>query len=162
MRTWSVALRSLRRRPGFTLAALILLTPGIGVETALFSVLNTVLLRPLPFPRASELVTVMEASAAKSQKTSLIAPVRIEEWNRYSRAFQTISGIYTENVTDTSMAQPERLSGGRTAPRYFEVFRMPALVGRTFTSGEEVEGGPLAAVISYGLCGRGATGSIRR
>jgi putative ABC transport system permease protein len=154
MRTWLVAFRSLRRRRGFTLAPLILLTLGIGVETALFSVLNTVLLRPLPFPRASELVTVMEASAAKSQKTSLIAPVRIEEWNGYSRAFQAISGIYTENVTDTSMAQPERLSGGRTAPRYFEVFRMPALAGRTFTSGEEVEGGPLAAVISYGLWAR--------
>jgi len=154
VKSWLVAFRSLRRRPGFTLAALILLTLGIGVETALFSVLNTVLLKPLPFPRASELVTVMEASAAKSQKTSLVAPVRIEEWNRYSRAFQAISGIYTENVTDTSMAQPERLSGARTTPRYFEVFGMPALVGRTFTPQEEVEGGPLAAVISYGLWAR--------
>lgn len=93
----------------------------------------------------------MEASAAKSQNTSLVAPVRIEEWNRYSRAFKAISGIYTENTTDTSMAQPERLSGARTMPRYFEVFGMPALVGRTFTPLEEVEGGPLAAVISYGL-----------
>lgn len=154
MKSWLVAFRSLRRRPGFTATALILLTLGIGVETALFSVLETVLLRPLPFPDPGELVTVMEASAAKSQKTSLMAPVRIEEWNRYSRAFQTISGSYTENVTDTSMAQPERLSGSRTAPRYFEVFRMPALVGRTFTPEEEVEGGPLAAVISYGLWAR--------
>ncbi len=154
MKSWIVAFRSLRRRPGFTLTALLLLTLGIGVETALFSVLNTVLLRPLPFPRASELVTVMEASAAKSQKTSLMAPVRIEEWNRYSRAFQAISGSYTENVTDTSMPQPERLSGVRTAPRFFAVFGMPALVGRTFTPQEEVEGGPLSAVISYGLWAR--------
>jgi putative ABC transport system permease protein len=154
VKSWIVAFRSLRRRPGFTLTALVLLTLGVGVETALFSVLNTVLLRPLPFPRASELVTVMEASAAKSQKTSLMAPVRIEEWNRYSRTFQAISGSYTENLTDASMAQPERLAGSRTAPGYFEVFRMPALVGRTFTAQEELEGGPLAAVISYGLWAR--------
>jgi putative ABC transport system permease protein len=154
VKSWIIALRTLSRRPGFTVTALLLLTLGIGVETTLFSVLNTVLLRSLPFPQALELVTVMEASAAKSQKVSLIAPVRIEEWNRYSRTFQAISGSYSENLTDASMAQPERLSGARTAPRYFEVFGMPALVGRTFTLEEEVEGGRLAAVISYGLWAR--------
>jgi putative ABC transport system permease protein len=154
VKSWIIAIRTLCRRPGFTVTALLLLTLGVGVETTLFSVLNTVLLRPLPFPQASELVTVMEASAAKSQKVSLMAPVRIEEWNRYSRTFLAISGTYSENLTDTGMAQPERLSGARTAPRYFEVFGMPALVGRTFTPEEEVEGGPLGAVISYGLWAR--------
>lgn len=151
MRQWKFAVRSISRRPGFALTVFVLLTLGIGVNTALFSVVNTVLLQPLPFREASELVTVMEASTAKSQKASLVAPVRIEEWNRMSRAFQSISGSYSENVTDTSMSQPERLAGRRVAPRYFDVFAMPALVGRTFSPQEDVEGGPLAAVISYGL-----------
>lgn len=154
MRHWRWALCSLGRRPVFAATVVILLTLGIGVNTALFSVVNTVLLQPLPFPRPAELVMVMEASAARSQKESLIAPVRIVEWGRLSRSFQAISGSYTENVTDTSMAQPQRLDGRRLAPRYFDVYGMPALVGRTFTPDEEVAGGPLAAVISYGLWSR--------
>ena len=154
MKHWALAIRALRRRPGFALTAVALLTLGIGVETALFSVVNTVVLRPLPFPHAQELVTVMEASSAKSQATSLVAPVRIEEWNRFSRAFQAISGSYSENVTNNSMSQPERLAALRVAPRYFDVFGTPALVGRTFAGAEEVYGGPLAAVISYGLWAR--------
>ncbi len=151
MKHWKFAVRALSRRLGFALTVLVLLTLGIGVNTALFSVVSTVVLQPLPFPHPSELVTVMEASAAKSQKVSLMAPVRIEDWNRLSRTFQAISGIYSENITDTSMSSPERLAGRRVAPRYFDVFDMPALVGRTFTPMEEVNGGPLAAVISYGL-----------
>jgi predicted permease len=93
----------------------------------------------------------MEASAANSQKESLMAPVRIMEWSRMSRTFQAISGSYSENVTDTSMSQPQRLDGRRVAARYFDVFGMPAMVGRTFMPEEEITGGPLAAVISYGL-----------
>src|ERR1700691_2940170 len=121
MRQWRFAIRSLSRRAGFALTVVVLLTLGIGVNNALFSVVNTVLLRPLPFPHPSELVSVMEASAAKSQKISLMAPVRIGEWSRMSRAFQAISGSYSENITDTSMAQPERLAGRRVAVRYFDV-----------------------------------------
>ena len=151
---WRFAVRSVSRRPGFALTVLVLLTLGIGVNTALFSVVNTVLLQPLPFPRAAEIVTVMEASSSKSQKVSLVAPVRIQEWSRMNRSFEAISGSYSENVTDTSMSQPERLSGRRVAPRYFDVFGMPALVGRTFMADEEVSGGPLTAVISYGLWSR--------
>ncbi|MBZ5729225.1 MAG: ADOP family duplicated permease [Acidobacteriia bacterium] len=154
MRPWRFALRSLSRRPGFALTVLVLLTLGIGIHTALFSVVNTVLLQPLPFPHPAELVTVMEASAAKSQKESLVAPVRLAEWGRLSRTFQAISGSYAENVTDTSMAQPERLAGRRVAPGYFAVLNMPALVGRTFMPEEERTGGPLAAVIGYGLWAR--------
>ena len=154
MRHWKFAIRSLSRRPGFALTVVLLLALGIGVNTALFSVVNTVLLQPLPFPHPSELVSVMEASAAKSQAVSLMAPVRIEEWSRLSRAFQAISGSYSENVTDTSMSQPERLAGRRVAARYFDVFGMPALVGRTFATEEEGNGGPTAAVISYGLWSR--------
>src|SRR5215475_8913743 len=101
---------------------LALLALGIGVNTALFSVVNTVLLQPLPFPNAGELVTVMEASAAKAQKISLIAPLRLEEWGRMNHTFQLISGNYAENITDASMSDPERLAGRRVAPRFFEVF----------------------------------------
>jgi len=68
MRHWRFAVRSIGRRPGFAFTVFVLLTLGIGIDTALFSVVDTVILRALPFPRPSELVTVMEASAAKNQK----------------------------------------------------------------------------------------------
>jgi len=151
MQSWTVALRSVARRPGFSLTVVALLALGIAANTALFSVIDTVLLKPLPYPNANRLVAVNEANSAKSQANSLIAPGRIEDWNRLNHAFTAISGAYSENVTDTSASEPERLTGLRVAPRYFDVFAAPALLGRTFQSTEEVDGGPHAAVISYGL-----------
>jgi putative ABC transport system permease protein len=128
-----------------------LLTLGIGANTALFSVVHTVLLKPLPYPDPGRLVTVFEANSAKSQNVSLVAPGRLEDWNRLNHAFTAISGSYSENVTDTSGAEPERLTGLRVAPRYLVVYGVPALTGRTFDPNEEIEGGPSSAVISYGL-----------
>ncbi len=148
------ALRSLVHRPAFAMAAVLTLAVGIAVTTAVFSVVDTVLIKPLPFPNADRLVTVMEANPAKTQKVSLIAPGRLEDWNRANQTFEAISGLYGENVTDTSGPEPERLRGLRVAPRYLAVFGMSPLVGRSFTSDEEKFGGPTAAVISEGLWGR--------
>ncbi|HUL72770.1 MAG TPA: ADOP family duplicated permease [Vicinamibacterales bacterium] len=148
---WRQAARSLARRPGFALAAVITLSLGVAMTTALFSVVDLVLIRPLPYPDAGRLVAVWEASPSTQQNTSLIAPVRLEEWNRMSQAFDGLAGTYTENVTDTSGTEPERLSGRRVTPRYFAVYGMPPLIGRTFTADEERYGGPGAVVISEGL-----------
>jgi len=146
-----VAGRSLVRRPSFAVTAVLTLALGVGATTSMFSVVDAVLLKPLPFPDADRLVTVMEANPAKSQKTSLIAPVRLEDWNRQNRTFEALSASYSENVTDTSEAEPRRLAGRRLAPRYFDVFRMAPLIGRTFTPDEERFGGPRAVVISEGF-----------
>ena len=151
MRHWHIALRTLLRRPGFAVTAILMLTLGIGATTALFSLVDTVLLKPLPYPHSDRLVYLLEASPSNNKKDSLIAPARLEDWNRLSQAFESITGIYAENVTDTSGTEPERLAGRRVSPRYFEVYATPPLIGRTFTPDEEREGGPGAAVISYGL-----------
>jgi hypothetical protein len=94
---------------------------------------------------------VYEASAAKTQQRALIAPARLDDWNRLNTSFQAIAGSYSESVTDTSGTEPQRLSGLRVSPRYFAVFAAAPLLGRTFTMEEERDGGPLAAVLSYGL-----------
>ena len=151
MKQWQIAVRSLLRRPGYTVTAILMLVLGIGATTTLFSVVDTVLLKPLPYPDPDRLVSLLEASPSKNKKESLIAPVRIEDWNRLNQTFEAISGSYTENVTDTSGAEPERLAGRRVAPRYFIVFGAAPLVGRTFIKEEEISGGPAVAVISYGL-----------
>jgi predicted permease len=154
MKPFLVACRSLVRRPAFALIATLTLAFGIGTTTAVFSVVDAVLLKALPFPDADRVVSVMEANPAKSQATSLIAPGRLEDWNRVNKTFTALSGSYAENVTDTSSAEPERLEGRRVAPRYFTVFGLAPLAGRTFTQDEEVFGGPPAAVISEGLWAR--------
>ena len=81
----------------------------------------------------------------------MIAPGRIEDWNRLSQSFTAVSGSYSENVTDTGAGEPERLTGLRIGPRYFEVFGAPPLLGWTPSAHEEREGGPQVAVISHGL-----------
>src|SRR5438876_6590767 len=117
MNHWTVACRSLARRPAFAVAATLILALGIGATTTLFSLIDTVLWKPLPYPDSDRLVTVYEANPAKNQNTSLMAPGRIDDWNRLNQSFTAISGTYGENLTDTSVAEPERLAGTRVAPR---------------------------------------------
>lgn len=148
---WTQAWRSLWRRRTFFAAAVVTLGLGGGVATAVFSLVDTVLVKDLPYPDSDRLVTVYESSPSAREKTSLVAPGRLEDWNRLNRTFVAISGSYSENVTDTSTAEPERLEGRRVAPRFFEVYAMPTLIGRTFTSDEEAFNGPGAAVISEHL-----------
>src|SRR5579883_2748489 len=151
MDKWKIALRTLVHRPGYTTTAALILVLGIGAATALFSVVDTILLKPLPYPDPGRLVNLLEASPSQNKKDSLIAPGRLEDWNRMSRAFTAIAGSYSENVTDTSGPEPERLASRRTSPRYFDVMGAPPLLGRTPSANEEVDGGPSVAVISYGL-----------
>jgi predicted permease len=94
------------------------------------------------------LVTVYESSPSAREKTSLVAPGRLEDWQRLNRTFVALSGSYSENVTDTSGAEPERLEGRRVAPRFFTVYGTSPVVGRPFTNEEEQYKGPGAAMIS--------------
>jgi predicted permease len=148
MTSCRVACRSLARRRGFTGIAILTLAIGIAATTTVFSVVDTVLLKALPFPEGDRLVTVMEANPAKSQAISLVAPGRLEDWSRAAKTFAALSASYTENMTDTAGAEPERLDGRRVAPRYFDVFGMAPLAGRFFAADEERSGGPAAAIIS--------------
>jgi predicted permease len=149
MHNWRIAFRNLLRRPAYAVTGILMLVLGIGSTTTIFSVVDTILLKPLPYPDPGRLVTVLESNPNK--EVSLIAPGRLEDWNRMTRTFTALAGVYTENVTDTSGAEPVRLAGYRVSTRYFDVYGTKPLAGRTFAPNEEVLGGPLAAVISYGL-----------
>jgi putative ABC transport system permease protein len=151
MKQWQIALRSLIRRPGYSLTAIPMLVLGISAATVLFSIVNTVLLKPLPYPSADRLVSLLEASPSKNKKESLIAPSRLEDWNRMNQTFESIAGFYSENVTDTSGPEPQRIASRRVSPRFFDVLGARPLLGRTLSKQEEIYGGPAAAVISYGL-----------
>ena len=154
MISFAQAWRALLRRRAFTFTTILTLAAGIAVTTTMFSIVQGVLVRPLPFTDGGQLVSVYEASPGHRERVSLIAPARLEDWNRLNRTFTAISGSYAENVTDTSGAEPERLDGRRVMPRYFEVFGMAPAAGRTFVAEEERYGGSTAAVISDGLWAR--------
>jgi putative ABC transport system permease protein len=145
---WLIAWRSLRRRPAFFLATLLILALGIAANTAVFSAVDATLLKPLPYKDPDRLVVVMEGSP-KTGREGLLSPGRLEDWNRLSRTFAAISGMYSENVTDTSGQEPERLAGRRVAPRFFQVLDTQPALGRYFTTEEDQDTGPQSAVISH-------------
>jgi putative ABC transport system permease protein len=126
-------------------------TLGIGANSAIFSVIDAVLLTPLPYPDGDRLMALYETSLRQKVAESELAPVKLEEWNRMNSSFTGITGAYTESLAETSGTLPEKLVRARVAPRFFEVLGAPLLAGRAFTAEEESINGPNAAVISERL-----------
>lgn len=149
MKSWLLAARTLARRPAYLVTALIVLALGIGATAALFSVVSTVLLAPLPYPGANRLALVLELNPAKHE--NLLAPGRLAEWDQTNQSFvagEGIVGEYAESETDTSGREPERLAGERVSPGFFRLFGTAPELGRIFTAEEQNANGPGAAVIS--------------
>src|SRR5262245_13795122 len=140
--------RSLRSRPGVAAAIVATLTLGIGANSAIFSFVDAVLLRPLPYPDSGRLVAAYELNQGLKQATQLVAPVRLEEWQRENHTFIGLAGSYFENVTDTTGSVPDRIEAMRTSPRFFTVLGVAAAIGRTFSTDEERFGGAAAVVVS--------------
>ncbi len=89
--------RGLVRRPAFLLAVILTMGLGIGANSAIFSVIDAVLLKPLPYPGAERLTAIYESNSRQKAARSDVAPIRLEEWNRMNHTFVALSGAYTEN-----------------------------------------------------------------
>src|SRR5712692_4744797 len=142
------AVRGFRHRRVVAVTIVLTLTLGIGANSAIFSMVDAVLMRPLPYPAPDRLVAVYELNRGLKQATQLVAPVRLEEWNRANRSFAGLAGCYFENMTDTTGALPERVEAMRISPRFFTVLGVSAAIGRTLMPLEELFGGPRAIVLS--------------
>jgi putative ABC transport system permease protein len=142
------ALRFLRKSPSFSLAIILTLALGIGANTAVFSAIDAVLLRPLPFPQGDRLVALGQDNSKAKDPQIHVAPQRLEDWNRLNHTFTAISGYYTQDVSETSDPLPERLRQALIAPRFVEVWGVAPALGHSFTPEEEHFGGPLAVLIS--------------
>jgi putative ABC transport system permease protein len=140
------AARSLGRAPGFAAAVIATLALGIGANSAVFSAIYAVLLRPLPFPDANRLVTVAQSNPRA--RAPFVAPVRLADWNRLNTTFQAITGYYVQDESELSGALPERLMRAFVAPRFLEVWGVSPAIGRDFTPAETRFGGPSAVLIS--------------
>ncbi len=148
LRPWTQAARSLIRRPGLAVSVVVILGAGIAATTGVFSVVDAAVLKGLPYPNPDRLVQVFEANSAKTEAAALIAPARVEDWNRLNRTFDGIAASYGENVTETSGDSPERLAARRVSPRYFAVFGVRPAIGRAFVPEEEASGGTASVIIS--------------
>jgi predicted permease len=145
-RNLRLAVRALRKSPGFTSTVVLTLALGIGANSAVFSAIYAVLLRPLPFPEADRLVTLSQINPKFG--TSLVAPIRLEEWNRLNTSFQGIAGYYTQDDSELSGELPEKLKRAFVTPRFLSVWGIAPQLGRDFTPLEEKWGGPNAVLIS--------------
>ena len=143
------AIRFLRKSPGFSLVVILTLALGIGANSAVFSAIDAVVLRPLPFPKGNQLVALYQRDVKGRDANRFVAPVRLEDWNRLNSTFQSISGYYFDDLSETSGPLPEKVTEALVAPRFLQVMGVSPALGREFTPQEEHWGGPDAVVISY-------------
>ena len=142
------ALRQLRKSPGFTLIAVLTLALGIGANTAIFSVIYAVLLRPLPYPDGDRIMIVTETDANQPQ-ISVSFPDYLD-WKRDNTVFENLAVSRREsfNLSGLENRPPEQISGGLVTANFFKVIGLNPQLGRVFTEEEDRVGGPLLAVIS--------------
>ncbi|MDR3702216.1 MAG: ABC transporter permease [Candidatus Sulfopaludibacter sp.] len=146
LRHLRLAVRGLRKTPAFTATVVATLALGIGANSAVFSAIDAVLLRPLPFPGGDQLMKLTQIDPHASN--SFVAPARLEDWNRLAGAFQGISGSYQQDESELSGELPEKLNRALVAPRFLRVLGVAPELGRDFTPQEEKFGGPDAVLIS--------------
>jgi putative ABC transport system permease protein len=143
------AARTLRRSPGFALVAIATLALGIGGTTAIFSVVDGVALRQLPYPEPDRLVSVHRTTSGGDEGS--FAPADFLDLKRDSRVFAYLAGHRQDIVDLTGSGDPERLDAVQATGAFFQVFGAPALLGRTFTEASDPPEGPRVAVISEGI-----------
>ncbi len=146
------ALRSLRKNPGFALAAIVALGAGIGANTAMFSVVDGILLRPLPYPHSEELVIVRSTIPGKSIDNMPHAAGDYFDFQQQNRVFARMSAYQNAGFgLATANAEPERYAGAAVLPDFFNVFQIQPALGRVFTPEESQPGKDGVVLLSYGL-----------
>ena len=144
-------LRSMKNRPGFAAVAILTLALGIGANTAIFSVVNAVLLQPLSYPNPGRLVELELSSQQGNGDVTSIPKFNV--WREQTQVFDSVAAydFSGPGINLTGGDRPEQLKGIHVSADYFRVFGAPMAIGRTFTADEDRPGGPAVAVISDGL-----------
>ncbi|MFN2564165.1 MAG: ADOP family duplicated permease [Gemmatimonadaceae bacterium] len=149
------ALRSLRAAPGFALVALLTLALGIGANTAIFSVVRGVLLRPLPFPNADRVVRLWQASHVNDQPRVTLAEPGFRDLRAATRSFSSMGAYWygpgSSGIDMTGSGAPQRVEGAFVSDGFFETLRAPAFLGRTLRPEENIRGNDRVAVLAHGF-----------
>jgi predicted permease len=146
------ALRTFRKNPGFTAVALLTLALGIGANTAIFSVVNAVLIRALPYEQPESLVVVWGTVQRASVERRGVSRPDAADWRAQNRSLEDLAVFDEETYTvSTGGDEPERVIGELATPAYFTLLRIKPLIGRAFQEDENRAGAPLTAILSHGL-----------
>ena len=143
------AARTFRRSPAFALAAVAALALGIGANTAVFSVLNTVLLAPVAAPDPDRLVIFMNTSPNGSGPNA--SPAKFQHWRAQTDVVQDVAAFRSNVVNYSAGGFPEQVRTGQVSADFFRLFGAPMRMGRTFAADEDLPGGPRVAVLSQSM-----------
>ncbi|MEO7274516.1 MAG: ABC transporter permease, partial [Vicinamibacterales bacterium] len=147
LRDTRYAVRQLVKSPGFSLIAILTLALGIGATSAIFSVVNGVLLRPLPYPGADALVRITEIVPQYGQFS--VAPASFLDWRRQATSFERMAAFNAISVTFNAADGPERVSAAAVSWDLFDLQTTPPVLGRGFTEGEDLPLKNNVVVISH-------------
>jgi putative ABC transport system permease protein len=145
------AIRRLIHQPGFSLVVVLTLALGIGANTAIFSLVNAVLLKPLPFDRPEQLVTLDHFYPSLNNLEAGFAVPSYHEIRDHTRVFESFAVTTGWNANLTAGGDPEKINGAVATAEFFKVFGVAPLVGRTFAAGEDTAGREHVVVLGYGL-----------
>ncbi len=148
-----LALRSLRREPGIALLAILMLGLGLGATTAVFSLVNGVLLNPLPYPQPDQLITIREVipRIADLYPSLPVNARHFVEWRKDCQAFGGMSAFEAATLNLTGSGEPERLDVARVSPNLFRVLAVRPVLGRDFRDDEESESATPVVILTDGL-----------
>jgi putative ABC transport system permease protein len=144
-------LRTLVKNPGFTMVAVIALAIGIGANSAIFSVVNTVLLRPLPYKEPDRLVMVWEDNTRHGYPRDTPAVANYIDWRNQNQVFEGIAAIADLSFNLTGTGEPERLEGKRVSANLFPLLGVEPQLGRAFLPEEDQPGAGRVVILSHGL-----------
>ncbi len=149
------AVRSLRKRPGFTLLVLLTLALGIGANTAIFSVVNAVLLAPLPYRQPEQLVVLSAKNDKKGVSQQPVSYPNVKDWKEQNQVFAQLAGVRGESFSLTGSltdrTEPERVAGLRVSANILSLLGVQPLLGRDFLPEEEQPGREKVALVGYNL-----------
>ena len=145
------AVRMILNAPAFSLIAICTFAVGIGVNTAVFSVINGVLLHPLPYPDADQITMIWMDNRRQGIKEDITSYPNYRDWRDQNSSFAHVAGVTPSSFTLTGVGEAERLMGAETTANFFAVMGLPPVIGRTFAVENEVEGQDSVTVISHGL-----------
>jgi len=145
------AIRGLRKKPGFTLVAVVTLALGIGANTAIFSVVNAVLLKPLPFKDPDRLAIVWEEATFAGFPRNTPAPANFIDWKSQNRSFEDMAATASASFNLTGDGEPERIAAQSVSANFFPLLGVQPLLGRSFLKNEEQPGSNKVALLSYPL-----------
>src|SRR6202142_4155394 len=153
--------RSLRKAPGFAMAAILTLALGVGATTAIFSVIDSVLLRPLPFPQPDRIVVLWEhppktiamrtSALGPREQQNPVSPINFLDWQDRTTSFDAMAAMSPFAMGLSGFGGPREVGSLQVSASFFDILGVPPLLGQVFGASEDVPNGPRVVVLSYGL-----------